>query len=463
MNRKLHLIVLFSILCILVLGAIPFASAQENVTLDLWIMPNGPEPAVAIEKQIAKFEEAHPGVDVVAEVIDWGSAYTRIVNAAVSGEGPDVTQLGTTWVGAIDALGALHHFSEEEVEAVGGLENYADAALNTVVRADDESGDVVALPWFIDVRAINYRTDIFEELDIDPETAFADWDSFTETLQTIKDAELTGVDAATGEEFAIAPIAFPGKNDWNVLHNFAPWVWSAGGDLLNEDQTGAAFTSEEALSGINYYASLYTQGFTPVDSLELNSAQVDGLFSGGRVAMVISGPWNVVNSRTSVDNNGWSDEELEGNLWPDNLGIAEIPAGPAGRYTFVGGSNLGVYNTSDNLDLAVELAQFLSANPESIIEYTQDIGMLPAYTPALEDEIFAEDEDFSQFISAIENGRSYPTIAVWGPLETVMVTNLGALWDDVAGVNGEFVPDEQIPARLEAAAQEVESTIEQSE
>ncbi len=458
MSRNKFAALLTVLLFALLLGALPVA-AQDGVTLTLWIMPNGPDPAGAIEAEIAAFEAANPGITVEYEILDWGSAWTRLTNAAVSGEGPDVSQLGTTWVGAIDAFGALYHFSDEDLAAVGGAENFAAAAWNTVVRADDTSGDAVALPWFIDVRAINYRADIFAEVGIDPTTAFADWDSFTATLTTLRDAGLTVVDAATGEEVPFYPMAFPGKNDWNVLHNFAPWVWSAGGDLLSADLTEATFNSPEAVAGVGYYAGLYTQGFTPPDSLELNSAQVDGLFSGKRVAMIISGPWNVANSRTSIDNNGWANPEAEDNVWPDAFAVAEIPAGPGGRYTFVGGSDLSVWNTSSNLPEAILLAQFL-ASDESQIRYTQAIGMLPAANSALADPLFAEDEDYSVFISAVENGRSYPAIAAWGPIETVMVTSLGALWDDVAGVNGPFDPATMIPARLDAAVEEVNAVLQ---
>ncbi|HRE46579.1 MAG TPA: sugar ABC transporter substrate-binding protein [Aggregatilineales bacterium] len=444
----------------LVLGALPFFTARaQEVTLKLWIMPNGPDPAGAVSAEIAAFEAANPGYKVEYEILDWGSAWTRITNAAVSGEGPDVTQLGTTWVGAIDAMDALHHFTDEEIAAIGGKDNFTAASLNTVVRADTTDGAVVSLPWFTDVRAINYRADIFAELGIDPATAFADWDSFTKTLQTIKDAKLMGKDAE-GKEFPIYPIAFPGKNDWNVLHNFAPWVWSAGGDLISADLKTATFNDEKSVEGVAFYASLFTSGFTPPDTLELNSAQVDGLLSSGKAAMIVSGPWNVPNSRTSIDKNGWSDPSKEGNLWPEAYAVAEIPAGPAGRYTFVGGSNLGVFKSSANLEGAVKLAQFLVSD-SSQARYTQTIGMLPTAKSTLALAEFAGDKDYSVFISAVENGKSYPAIAAWGPIETIMVTNLGALWDDVAGVNGAFDAAKMIPARLAAAAEEVTKALAQ--
>jgi len=38
----------------------------------------------------------------------------------------------------------------------------------------------------------------------------------------------------------IAALGYPGKNDWNVVHNLAPWIWNAGGDLLSADRRHSA-------------------------------------------------------------------------------------------------------------------------------------------------------------------------------------------------------------------------------
>jgi multiple sugar transport system substrate-binding protein len=235
-------------------------------------------------------------------------------------------------------------------------------------------------------------------------------------------------------------------------------VWGAGGDLLSKDLKTATFNDKTSLEGIKFYASLYTDGLTPTDSLELNSAQIDGLFQQGRVAMVISGPWLVSTSRRNLDNGGWIDPNAKTSIWPDALAVAEIPAGPAGRFTFVGGGDLGVFKHTKHLKESIKLAQFL-ASDASQLRYTQATGFLPVTKTALANKVYNEDEDFKVFVSAISSGRSYPTIASWGPLETVFVANLGALWDDVAGVNGKFDPDKQIPDRLEKLATEVNSTI----
>jgi len=341
-------------------------------------------------------------------------------------------------------MGALRPFTAEEIEAMGGAENFVEASWKTCNPVG--SGFTVAIPWFVDTRAIIYREDIFEKVGLDPDEAFATWESFDAALARLKEAKDKG-------KIDLYPMAFPGKNDWNVLHNFAPWVWGAGGEMLNPGNTAAVFNSPEGIEGVKFYASLFTKGYTPPDSLELNSAQTDGLFSAGEVALVISGPWMVKGSRTPTDQGGWAESDAA-----KNLAVHEIPAGPAGRYTFVGGSNLTVWNSSKHPKEAVEFVKFL-VSKESQIRYNVAIGMLPAVKEALADPSFKDDPDYGVFVRAVEHGKSYPAIPAWGPIETAMVKALGALWDDVAGVNGPFDPDTMIPARLNAAAEEVNSIL----
>ncbi len=412
----------------------------EPVTLKVWIMPNGPQPLEIMQQEAAEFQKLYPNITVEVEVLDWGAAWSKITTAATSGEGPDISQLGTTWVGAISAMGALRPFSVEEIASVGGSDAFVEASWQTCNPVG--SGFTTCLPWFVDTRAIVYRKDVLEQAGIDPSQAFADWESFDAALAQLKEANPD-----------MYPIAFPGKNDWNVLHNFAPWVWEAGGDMLNPGNTAAVFNSPEGVEGVKFYASLYTKGYTPEDALELNSAQIDGRYGEGQVAMVISGPWLVKNSQTSSDEGGFAGTDAA-----ENLAVHQIPTGPAGRYTFVGGSDLTVWQSSKHPAEAVEFVKFL-VSKESQVRYSANIGMIPAQKEALADPAFSDDPNYSVFVEAVDNGKSYPAIAAWGPLETAMVKHLGALWDDVAGVNGTFDPDTMVPARLDQAAQEVNTLL----
>ena len=53
----------------------------------------------------------------------------------------------------------------------------------------------------------------------------------------------------------IEAFAFPGKSDWNIPHNFAPWIWSDGGDFIKKDENGyrSALLDSGTLRGIAKY------------------------------------------------------------------------------------------------------------------------------------------------------------------------------------------------------------------
>src|SRR5215471_12932078 len=93
----------------LLLGPPAHAARAQSapVTIKLWYMPNGGDPAGAMQTEIDAFQQLHPEISVDAQQVDWGSALTRIQAAIQGGDAPCVTQLGTTWVPGFSAMGGL--------------------------------------------------------------------------------------------------------------------------------------------------------------------------------------------------------------------------------------------------------------------------------------------------------------------------------------------------------------------
>ena len=412
----------------------------------LWIMPNGADPQAAIDAELADFMAQYPGITVTTEVVGWGDAYSRIQTAVQGGEGPCVTQLGTTWVPTFGTMGGMVQYTDEQVAALGGEANFVPASWSTAVV----EGNVDAIPWFADVRAIAYRADVLETIGVTADEAFADMDSFIETLQKVKDAAIVN-----GSGVEIAPFINTGRNDWNVWQNASMWSWNYGGDILNADGTKAAFNSDEAIAGIVKYYGLYGNGLTSADTLELNSSSTDGRFGAEAAAFAyMTGPWIISNARNQTVS-GWPDESAK------NLAFAPIPAGPGGQYTFVGGSNLGIMNTCAYPEAAFELVKFLTSKT-SQIRYANAIGMLPATLEGQNDATFTEDPLFSVFIAAAQNGKSAPAIPAWGSIENTINAAYQALWETVAA-NGVGTPitTEQVKTTLDEAAATVDSLLGQ--
>jgi multiple sugar transport system substrate-binding protein len=114
---------------------------EPPVTIDFWYMPNGPSPDKVVRREVDRFHALHPNITVRATKLDWPDALTRLTTAAASGSGPDVSQLGTTWVGSISSLGGLRPFGDDELAWLGGREAYLPASwTSTVQQAIAETG-----------------------------------------------------------------------------------------------------------------------------------------------------------------------------------------------------------------------------------------------------------------------------------------------------------------------------------
>ncbi|MBN1439257.1 MAG: extracellular solute-binding protein [Anaerolineales bacterium] len=431
-----------------VIDATPQPDISGDITI--WVMPNGPDPQKHIDDELLTFQAMYPNIKVTAEVVGWGDAYTRITTAVQGGEGPCVTQMGSTWVGSFGAMGGLHEFTAEEVAEVGGEAAFVPASWQTGLS----DGKLVAMPWVGDVRALYYNKKVYEAAGVDVSTAFATLDSYIAALEKIRDAKIP-VDPEDPSKGYVAPLVHPGKGDWNVWQNQLQWIWAYGGDILNEDMTKAVFNSEAALDAVMLYTSLYSRGLTSSDNLEMNSATTDERLGKGLAATELAGPYVIPNIR---------DAAVSGYTVPEeDFGVAEFPAGPGGQYTFIGGSDLGIMNTCQDFDAAWALVKYL-LRKDAQIRYGNAIGLLPVTYEALEP--FKADPFFAPFIAAADKGKTSAPTGKWGAIETAINTAFTGIWEDVAeaclkqGDAACAAPSrDAVKARLDAAASTVDELL----
>jgi multiple sugar transport system substrate-binding protein len=416
--------------------------AGEKV-VEMWVMPNSLEPVADLERLLKPFEEK-TGIKVKITSVDWGAAWSKITTAATSGDVPDMVQLGSTWVSAISGMGALEVFSPEAIAELGGPSTFVPVAWKTT--GIENSGKTTAIPWIVDARALFYRTDVLKKAGVSPAN-LASWDSFKRSLKRIFDADIMI------EDQPVAPLGISGKNDWNVIHSLAPWIWMAGGDFLAPDRKTCVLDSEAVFKGISFYISLVREGYVPIEYLELNTAQVSGNFNDGACSIYFDGPYEVKTLTRPAAEGG-----AAGSLTSRNFAVTGYPRGPKGRFTFVGGSNLGIFKQGKNKAGAFEVIKYLTSNPAQV-EYAKVSGFLPARLESFNDPFFANDPQRRIFKEAALYGRTYPPIPSWGLLEPILTRRFGIMWDYVTS-GAEYNP-EKIREQLKLAKKEVEAILNQ--
>ncbi|HEX2915743.1 MAG TPA: sugar ABC transporter substrate-binding protein [Chloroflexia bacterium] len=416
------------------------ASNGPAETVEMWIMPNTGQSVQDMQKALADFYTQNPNIKVNVTEVGWGDAFGKIQTALQTGVGPDITQVGTTWVATFGSTGGLRPFTDAEIQAVGGSKAFTEAAWNTTHLVG--SKDIVAMPWFVETRAIVYRTDILKKAGLDASTAFKDWDTFTASIKKMKDTE---------GDLAKAPFAYTGKNDYNVIHNIMPWIWSTGGNILNQDNSKAAINSDAAVKGLQFYAGLYTQGLSYQPAIEKGVDDLSAMYRAGEVASYIDGPWMIARAKhtKAQDANGFADS-----IVGQNFGTAMMPAGPNGVHPFVGGSDLAILKSSKHADAAVKVVQYL-ASKKGQIAYQSILGDLPANLEAQSDPIYS-DPLYKPYLESLKVGYSYPVVPAWGAIEQDLQKTFSSMWDDVVAGKG----NDAIKQRLDQAAQEIDTAIE---
>ncbi|HOM01248.1 MAG TPA: sugar ABC transporter substrate-binding protein [Acetivibrio sp.] len=393
---------------------------KDPVTLSVWIMPNSDTADQDLLDVLKPFTDANPHITVQPTVVDWGAALTKITAAATSGEAPDLTQLGSTWTAAIGSMGALVDLSTEIDKSV-----FVPSTLQSATIKG--KSEMYGMPWFTETRALFYRKDAAEKAGVNPETDFADWDKYKAALKKLNGIEIDGQ--------KLAALGMPGKNDWNVVHNFSWWVYGAGGDFVSEDSLKATFSSDAALKGIKFYSELAVEGLMDMPSLEKNTGDIESGFKSGAYATSFLGPWNIANMRKEKDK-GESD-------MIDKTGVTMVPAGPEGRFAFLGGSNISMFNSSKNKEAAFELLKYL-ATKECQVAYSKVTGMLPTVQAAYEDPYYESDALMKVFKDQLAYAKHYQSIPAWASAENYFQQGLSKIWDNAMGIEGAYSYDKTV-------------------
>ena len=381
-----------------------YAADRPAVTIDFWYMPSGgPLQDQAVAGEAKEFHAAHPNITVNPVRVVWEDALTRLSTASSSGEGPDVTQLGTTWVGGFSELGALRPYTAAEIDAVGGQDAFTAASWSSSHLIG--SADTTAMPWLVDIRALFYRTDVLAAAGVDAATAFSTWESLEATLKKIHDSGSP-----------VAPLAIGNENTFGIIHNVAPFVWSAGGDLLDEGGTTTRLAEPAAVDAVQYYQRLVARYNDPTVA-SMVSNDVPAAFAAGRGAVTIDNSQSVGDFLANPDRPGlragWA--------------TAPLPAGRAGRFGFLGGSNLAILKHAEHPDAAFEWVRFLTAK-QSQQRYAVSTGLWPARTEAVAGTKLETEPAYGAFREMIGHGRMYPSVAAWIVVESVIAKDFAELW-----------------------------------
>ena len=325
---------------------------EDDGRIDLKISGSalGREGEVLV-RQIARFERLSPGVDVEIQrtpddATQRHQLFVQWLNARVGT--PDVLQLDVVWTPEFAAAGwilPLDRFGPPE-----------DDFFPATLRANTWRDSLYALPWFVDVGMLYWRTDL---MDAPPRTL----------------AELAALArrGKAGEGPPTRGHVWQGARYEGLVTVFLEYLGAFGGEILTPEGR-VVVDSPEAVRALAFMRDqIYRYDVSPTEVLTWHEEETRFAFQNGTAVFMRNWPYAVSLLSDTAES------RVAG-----RFAVAPMPAAPGGRPTAtLGGAQLAVNAHTAHPEAAYRLIAFLTA-PEQMLERAAVVGQYPA-RPSLYD------------------------------------------------------------------------------
>jgi ABC-type glycerol-3-phosphate transport system substrate-binding protein len=384
--RKIYIILIIGFL-IFNSGCGNERSNYDGITITFWhsfISSTIP----ALNALIEKFENENPGIRINAQYIPSGDALIqKLITAVRSKTAPDISWLHSDFLEDLVAADAIYKM-EDFINGENGIpKEDMDDIYPSLIQFSSWRGTLYSMPMEATNLALLYNKDMFRKAGLDPEKPPKDWDElyrFSKALTVDHDGD--GRIDQTGMFIPIYPAAGP-LGAWMVWQ-WEPFIWQAGGDIIDDAQTRVLYNSREGVQALELWQKIFRE-------LNLRSftSDFDVAFASERLAMTMDGPWNLPRYETLLKNIDWA--------------FAPLPAGPSRQATVVGGEYLAIFKQTKNPDAAWTFLKWL-IQPEVQAFWAMQSGYLPIRHAVLDvpefQEYLKENPNFAVFVHQMDVG-----------------------------------------------------------
>lgn len=352
-----------------------------------------PEEIQAYRDVIAAYENEQPEVDVkMIEASDRDDLIARLSTSFAAGTPPDLFLLNYRFYAQFAARDVLEPIEDRVDDSdVFEQEDFYEEAMN----AFRFNGTLTCLPQNISSLVVYYNKDMFKAAGVaEPKEGWS-WDDMVAAAKKLtKDPDGDG----NAEVYGLGIEA--------SLIRLAPFVWSAGGDLVDDDENPTHFTLDtpEAEVAMERFFQLHvTDKVTPGEE-EVEAEDDETRFQNGRMAMVLSSRRSTPTFRTIQDFD-WDVAALPQH--EEQAGILHSDA-----YCLT--------KASDNKDAAWSFMEY-ALGPEGAPIVAKSGRTVPSLKSVAESDAFldptAKPANSKVFLDTIPVIRQVPSISTWPEIE----------------------------------------------
>lgn len=204
----------------------PAEGGGEAVTVQFWSTDNEEDRIRVYEDVAQRFMDQNPNVTVQIVPVDEAETAQRLATAQAANQLPAIIRVGIERLPPLAAAGILDEAAAQAVIESIGVDEFREGPLRMVTNP--ATGGYTGVPYDGWLQAIWYRTDVFEELGLQPpldwETINAACDQLTEYEEFVYSV-VVGTDPAQNyghqlfEQVALSNNAWPLDESGNVTMN----------------------------------------------------------------------------------------------------------------------------------------------------------------------------------------------------------------------------------------------------
>lgn len=306
-------------------------SEKEPVVLEVWSHHGDPQAQIFRELG-EKYSEA-TGENVVVNYtqIAWDDYIgTKLTTAFAAGDGPDIFTTCPPQIARYVSAGIAMPLEDYLTDEM--LEDFTPSYIEGVTF----DNHIHAIPTQGELLALYYDKDLFEQAGLEPPTT---WE------EMIEDAKQLTNETRAGLTMRVA-------DDTTIPFNWFPFLWSAGGDIMDVAAKKSLLDSQAAADSLQIYSDLMASGALNIKPSR--NADEIGILCEGETAMQVTGTWAI-----SVIEKDYPDS---------NIGVVPYPVQKAGDETSsaAGGWSMVVNAQSEKAETAAKLITWAFAQDTEI-------------------------------------------------------------------------------------------------
>ncbi|MCY7800074.1 extracellular solute-binding protein [Bacillus haynesii] len=360
------------------------ASGSKQKELVVW---EDKEKSEGIKDAVAQFEKEH-GVSVKVVEKPYAKQIEDLRMDGPAGTGPDVLTMPGDQIGTAVTEGLIKELKvDKEIQSI-----YTEPAM----RSQMTNGKVYGLPKAVETTMLYYNKDLISEKEL-PKT-LDEWYEYSKKT-------------ADGKKFGFLALFDQIYYAQSVMGGYGGYIFKSDADGTY-DPADLGLNNKGAVEGAEYIQKFYQDGLFPAGIIGEQGINVlESLFTEGKAAAIISGPWNLEPFKKAGI----------------NYGVAKLPKLSNGKHmsSFVGVKSYNVSAYSKNADLAEELAVFLAnkENSKKRYEITKEVPAVkeladdPAVTKSEAAQAVAEQSQYSELTPNIPEMNE-----VWTPADAALQT-----------------------------------------